>query len=243
MNKAFMVGLSLALILSLSACGNTATKESDNDAQGTSTPEVAQPVVTSTPEVEQTTQTVQETPTETPSVEETPTIEETPAPAETTEQSTPEVQLFTDCNETVYATTTVNVRSSYSASSDKLGSLTKAQSVTRTGTGTGDASGWSRVEFNGQVAYVSSDYLSTTKPQVTTSKPSTGSSNGSSGAISSGDIANTGKPFEPTPGVDWVYGETLTEEDLGDPREVFDESNVGGWYNPATGEFFEELPD
>ena len=232
MNKAFMVGLSLALILSLSACGNTTTKEGDNGAQDTSTPEVTQPVDTSTPEVEQTAQTTQET----PAVEETPTVEETPAQEV---EAQPEVQLFTDCNETVYATTTVNVRDTYSTSGNKVGSLAEAQSVTRTGTGQGEAAGWSRIEFNGQVAYVSSDYLSTTKPQVTTSKPSTGSSNGSSGAISSGDIANTGKPFEPTPGVDWVYGETLTEEDLGDPREVFDESNVGGWYDPSTGEFFQ----
>ena len=52
MNKAFMVGLSLALILSLSACGNTTTKEGDNGAQDTSTPEVTQPVDTSTPEAD-----------------------------------------------------------------------------------------------------------------------------------------------------------------------------------------------
>lgn len=92
----------------------------------------------------------------------------------------------------MYATTTVNVRSSYSTNSDKLGSLTKAQSVTRTGIGTGAAAGWSRIEFNGKVAYVSSDYLSATKPQVSTgsnsgsssgqtSKPSTKPSTGGSG--------------------------------------------------------------
>ena len=80
----------------------------------------------------------------------------------------------------MYATTTVNVRSSYSTNSDKLGSLTKAQSVTRTGIGTGDAAGWSRIEFNGKVAYVSSDYLSATKPQVSVSKPSTGNSSSGS---------------------------------------------------------------
>ena len=79
----------------------------------------------------------------------------------------------------MYATTTVNVRSSYSTNSDKLGSLTKAQSVKRTGIGTGAAAGWSRIEFNGKVVYVSSDYLSATKPQVNVSKPSTGSSSGS----------------------------------------------------------------
>ena len=256
MNKAFMVGLSLALILSLSACGNTTTKEGDNGAQDTSTPEVTQPVDTSTPEVEQTAQTTQET----PAVEETPTAEETPAPEV---EAQPEVQLFTDCNETVYATTTVNVRDTYSTSGNKVGSLTKAQSVKRTGTGQGEAAGWSRIEFNGQVAYVNSDYLSTTKPSTSsgsggsssnsgstqtskpsTSKPSTstskpGSSSGSSTSGSSSSGGGYSKPIVETPGGITLDKPVLGEDDLGDPSEVFDESNVGGWYDPSTGEFFQ----
>lgn len=248
MNKAFMVGLSLALILSLSACGNTTTKEGDNDAQDTSTPEVTQPVDTSTPEVEQTAQTTQET----PAVEETPTEEETPAQEV---EAQPEVQLFTDCNETVYATTTVNVRDTYSTSGNKVGSLTKAQSVTRTGTGQGEAAGWSRVEFNGQVVYVNSDYLSTTKPQVSTSsgsggsssnsgstqtsKPSTSTGSSSSGSSSSSGGNSYSKPFTPT-GDHTRGNETLDEDDMtGNPAGNNDDSNVGGWYDPSTGEFFQ----
>ena len=137
---------------------------------------------------------------ETPApVEETPApVEETPAPVDETPAPTQQKeQLFTDCSETMYATTTVNVRSSYSTNSDKLGSLTKAQSVKRTGIGTGAAAGWSRIEFNGKVAYVSSDYLSATKPQVSTgnnggsssgqtSKPSSKPSTGGSGSSGSG---------------------------------------------------------
>ena len=176
MKKALLFGLSLSLALSLTACGGSSDNAADS-TQDTNTPEVTQPVDTSTPEVEQTTQTTQET----PAVEETPTVEETPAPVDETPAPTQQKeQLFTDCSETMYATTTVNVRSSYSTNSDKLGSLTKAQSVTRTGIGTGDAAGWSRIEFNGKVAYVSSDYLSATKPQVSVSKPST--DNSSSGS-------------------------------------------------------------
>ena len=248
MNKAFMVGLSLALILSLSACGNTTTKEGDNGAQDTSTPEVTQPVDTSTPEVEQTAQTTHET----PAVEETPTAEETPAPEV---EAQPEVQLFTDCNETVYATTTVNVRDTYSTSGNKVGSLTKAQSVTRTGTGQGEAAGWSRIEFNGQVAYVNSDYLSTTKPQVSTSSGSGGSSSNSGSTQTSkpstskpstskpsnsngSSTGNTGKPFDDTPGL--VQGSPfLDEDDLDQSNSNNDDSNVGGWYDPSTGEFFQ----
>lgn len=168
MKKAIIYGMSLALILSMTACGGSNENAADK-SQETSTPEVSQSMESSTPTPEQTTQTAPET---TP----TPESVSTPARDDTTEQE----QLFTDCSETMYATTTVNVRSSYSTNSDKLGSLTKAQSVTRTGIGTGDAAGWSRIEFNGKVAYVSSDYLSATKPQVSVSKPSTGNSSSGS---------------------------------------------------------------
>ena len=167
MKKAIIYGMSLALILSMTACGGSNENAADK-SQETSTPEVSQSMESSTPTPEQTTQTAPET---TP----TPESVSTPARDDTTEQE----QLFTDCSETMYATTTVNVRSSYSTNSDKLGSLTKAQSVKRTGIGTGAAAGWSRIEFNGKVVYVSSDYLSATKPQVNVSKPSTGSSSGS----------------------------------------------------------------
>ena len=90
-----------------------------------------------------------------------------------------EVELFTEVNETVYATGTVNIRASYTADSDKLGSLSVGQSVTRTGTsiaGT-EAEGWSRVELSdGSTAYVSNKYLSTTKPVA--QQPSGGSTQG-----------------------------------------------------------------
>lgn len=175
MKKAIIYGMSLALILSMTACGGSNDNAADN-SQDTSTPAVTQPVESSTPEItaapEQTTQTAPET-TPTPESVSTPAQENTTAPQETD-------SLFTETDETMYATTTVNVRSSYSTNSDKLGSLTKAQSVTRTGIGTGAAAGWSRIEFNGKVAYVSSDYLSATKPQVSVSKPSTGNSSSGS---------------------------------------------------------------
>ena len=173
MKKALIFGLSLSLVLSLTACGGSIDNAASN-TQNTTTPEVSQSVESSTPIPEQTTPETAPTP---ESVS-TPAQENTAAPQETD-------SLFTDCSETMYATTTVNVRSSYSTNSDKLGSLTKAQSVTRTGIGTGDAAGWSRIEFNGKVAYVSSDYLSATKPQVNTSTGSSGSSGGQTSKPSS----------------------------------------------------------
>ena len=89
-----------------------------------------------------------------------------------------EVDPFTEVNETVYATGTVNLRSGPSTAHDKVGSLNKSDSVTRVGIGTADAEGWSRIQLSdGSLVYVSNKYLSTTKPvvqQQQTSKPSGG---------------------------------------------------------------------
>ena len=88
------------------------------------------------------------------------------------------VDPFTEVNETVYATGTVNLRSGPSTAHDKVGSLNKSDSVTRVGIGTADAEGWSRIQLSdGSIVYVSNKYLSTTKPvvqQQQTSKPSGG---------------------------------------------------------------------
>ena len=88
------------------------------------------------------------------------------------------VDPFTEVNETVYATGTVNLRSGPSTAHDKVGSLNKSDSVTRVGIGTADAEGWSRIQLSdGSTVYVSNKYLSTTKPvvqQQQTSKPSGG---------------------------------------------------------------------
>ena len=89
-----------------------------------------------------------------------------------------EVDPFTEVNETVYATGTVNLRSGPSTAHDKVGSLNKSDSVTRVGIGTADAEGWSRIQLSdGSTVYVSNKYLSTTKPvvqQQQASKPSSG---------------------------------------------------------------------
>ena len=94
--------------------------------------------------------------------QQTPTQPTTP-----TQPATPQQQeaSFSSRNETVYANKEgINVRQSYSTSSKVVGSLNLGQSVTRTGIGSGAASGWSRVTFNGGTAYVSSSLLTTTKP-------------------------------------------------------------------------------
>lgn len=81
------------------------------------------------------------------------------------EEEPEEKVSFSSVNETVYATASVNVRSSYSTSSSIIGGLDEGQSVTRTGIGD---NGWSRISYNGSTAYVSSDYLTKTKPKEET---------------------------------------------------------------------------
>ena len=105
------------------------------------------------------------------------------------------VDPFTEVNETVYATGTVNLRSGPSTAHDKVGSLNKSDSVTRVGIGTAEAEGWSRIQLSdGSIVYVSNKYLSTTKPvvqQQQTSKPSSGQQSTPSGGQQS-------KPSEST---------------------------------------------
>ena len=71
---------------------------------------------------------------------------------------------FTETNQTVYVhnTESVNVRSGPGTSYSSLGRVARNTAVTRTGVG---SNGWSRVSYNGQTAYISSSYLTTTKPE------------------------------------------------------------------------------
>lgn len=83
---------------------------------------------------------------------------------------------FSSVNETVYCTNDgVNVRSSYSTSSSVLGSLSKNESLKRTGVATKAVNGitWSKVTYNGKTAYVSSSYLTKTKPTTTSTENKT----------------------------------------------------------------------
>lgn len=122
-------------------------------------------------------------------------VEDTQPPEETEPQEAEQVQLFTEVNETVYATGTVNLRNGAGTSFDKVGSLNAGDSVTRIGIGTADAEGWSRIQLSdGSLVYVSNKYLSTTKPapqQQQTSKPSGGQQSKPSGGQQS-------KPSEST---------------------------------------------
>ena len=101
----------------------------------------------------------------------------------------------TETSKTMYVSTdTLNVRDSWLSSSTKVGTLTRNQSVTVTGS---CSNGWYRIKFEGHTAYVSGKYLS----------DEAGASS-SSGSISSGsgtatDIANFAMSFV---GYSYVWG-------------------------------------
>ena len=169
MKKTLIYALALALALSLTACGQPNAEQPTDPAPSTSVPEpiaTPEPIKDPVPESE---------PEQTPAA---PVETEDTQPPEETESQEDEVQLFTDVNETVYATGTVNLRNGAGTSFDKAGSLNKGDSVTRVGIGTAEAEGWSRIQLSdGSLVYVSNKYLSTTKPvvqQQQTSNPSVG---------------------------------------------------------------------
>lgn len=173
--RILITGLSLLLTFSLAGCGGQQTQQEPQEPKQ----EVQQSGAISTEPPAEPLEVKQEVvPTATAVPSEADPAEEV---ADQQEDLTEAVQLFEDCNETVYATGTVNIRASYTADSEKLGSLNKGDSTTRTGTaiaGT-EAEGWSRVQLSdGSIVYVSNKYLSTSKPSTgggnTQNRPSGG---------------------------------------------------------------------
>ena len=71
---------------------------------------------------------------------------------------------YTEMNATMYATQTVNVRNLPSTDGEKIGSLSTNQEVAVTGQC--NETSWYRFELDGQVAFVSNEYLSNEKVEV-----------------------------------------------------------------------------
>ena len=88
-----------------------------------------------------------------------------PSKEESSEETKPEKPAvkFTEVNETVYATGSVNVRKGPGTEYEKVGSLTYGDSVKRIGIGDNN---WSKVIYKDQELYISSNYLSTKKPEA-----------------------------------------------------------------------------
>lgn len=76
---------------------------------------------------------------------------------------------YTDMNKTMWATSSVNVRSLPSTEGSKLGKLAADEKVTVTGKC--NENGWYRISYKGKDGYVSSNYLTETEPVVVDDEP------------------------------------------------------------------------
>ena len=131
---------------------------------------------------------------------EAPAAETQPA-EEPKEEETTSSAGVTEWYDTVYATTAVNVRSGAGTGYSRLGMLYAGESVERTGK---TDNGWSRVNYNGQEAYINSDYLTTEEPVQESSDDETVSVGSSSETSSLGqEIANFALQYV---GYPYVYG-------------------------------------
>ena len=106
------------------------------------------------------------TPTPTPDPEPTPEPKKQEKEKNTETNTKTEEPTFSNLNEVRYVDTegqydSINVRSSYSTSSDIIGTLKDGEEITVIATG---SNGWSKITYGGQTAYVSSSLLSSTKP-------------------------------------------------------------------------------
>lgn len=139
--------------------------------------------------------------TEESSVEETVPIE-TEATTEETETEVPtetiEEVSITEMDVTMYATTGVNVRESYSAESNKLRAVGTGEAVHVTGQ-TADGS-WYRIEDTGVgEGFISAQYLSTEKPVIEQPVME------QSAPAETTPSASTGSAQAPNPGAQAVY--------------------------------------
>ena len=101
----------------------------------------------------------------------------TKAAAPTTAAATYTVK---DVSKTMYASSSVRVRSGYSTSTDVLCALSAGEKVTVTGE---VENGWVRVTYKGHTAYVAKNYLTETAPATTNTSSS--ATSGTSGTNSS----------------------------------------------------------
>ena len=86
----------------------------------------------------------------------------------TNTNSKTEEPTFKSVNDTVYASKdNINIRKSYSADSEKIGSVKLGEQLTRTGIG---SNGWSKVSYNGSVGYVSTALITTEQPKKSDDK-------------------------------------------------------------------------
>lgn len=167
-----LMAVAMSIVLSLSACGNTAqtgSVENTESVAAESTESVENSTEAFVPEEElsteenvdetEATESVAETVTETVTETQEPVADEAVINVKTVSETktTDAAYTYSDLSKTMYAKSTVNVRSLPSTSGNKLGSLSKNQEVAVTGQC--NETGWYRISFNGSEGFVSNKYL------------------------------------------------------------------------------------
>ena len=214
MKYKFLITVMSLALMSITACGTTAETVSKNDVA------VETEIVESTENFETEVQTESETTqsevgsTEVSEIETTETVTESEIVEETPVQREIVVK---ELNQTMYAKSAVNVRKGDSTDYDKIGSLSFNQQVQVTGQS--EATGWYRIEFNGEVGFVSKNYLSTEKTVVVTQSQSQSNNGGGSNV----EVDKDGYIYEDNN----EYPSGSVNEEVTPPDTFFEEGSGG----------------
>ena len=163
--KITLMAVAMSIVLSLSACGNTAQTNSTESAVTESTESVENSTEAFVPETELSSEESTDETEATESVAETVTETQEPVADEavinvktvSNDKTTDAGYTYSEVSKTMYAKSTVNVRSLPSTSGNRLGSLSKNQEVAVTGQC--NETGWYRINYNNGEGFVSNKYL------------------------------------------------------------------------------------
>lgn len=150
-----------ASMLAASACGSsTEPAAADASAENTAAASTAEMPTSTVPE----TSTANEAEASSSAAESSPAESSSEESASVEESSTAVDEGFADADETLYVTgSNVNVRRAPATTGEIAGTLNKGASLHCTGR----KDDWSRVEYNGEICFVSSQFLSAEKPEET----------------------------------------------------------------------------
>lgn len=165
-NKYKAVAAMLLFSIMLAGCGTTKPSEETSTSKNEKTKATETELALNT-ETESATNTEAEVESESEDAAENQSTENNTATSSAQEEIPG--YTFTDLSQTMYATTSVNVRNLPSADGDKLGALYYNQEVIVTGKC--NETGWYRIEYNSGNAYVSDSYVSDTKQAERSSAP------------------------------------------------------------------------
>lgn len=183
--KLLVLFLALVLMLVVVACGS---KETEKKGKDNKVQETVQNEEQDDKEQQESTEVIEDEGEKTETDED---ILEGELPANTEDKNTQPTVTKT----TMYAKSNVNVRSGAGTSNAQIGSLTKGQEVVKVG----EENGWSKIEFNGGVGYVSSKYLSAEK--VTTSTTNNTGNKNNTGSTTPSTSQPIQTPTETKPSV------------------------------------------